>query len=458
MTKYEQEIAVAYTAVTESRFEIPEDVPAHERTAFHGAAAAAHKAGKSHFNFGGKKHPVTMKKDVARAIADETICPKCKGEGCDHCDGKGTHEAYKACSRTRKEGIEDIAKPEVRLLKKKKKSGEDDPEGSDGEAVMNPKQENVKTADRKPETYTDDKGKKRVRMVPVDKNIVHKESTMMSFRDKLISVLERKDEHTKGATAPEEMMSKQKHKAATDMVKDTKADSPDVVDIEKQSHDDASKAGRITKPSAKNTTDKNAKGDKNIINPVKDTTKSGKGDPVMKESVLKERKDTAHHIAKTLRKMGVRHDAKEHEILPKIPHALKKHGLHNDKLIKRDRDFQGDVIDSLRGMKESVMKESFSQVVRSIANAYQSMYEKSEEVMEDAEKHKKMAADHKEKMLDAKEEDHRDGMTAHRMAHDAHMAAAKEYDKAPDSHTATKAKIAGQKAMDHSKKANSVFN
>lgn len=70
--------------------------------------------------------------------------------------------------------------------------------------------------------------------------------------------------------------------------------------------------------------------------------------------VKEERQDTAHHIAKTLRKMGVRHDAKEHEILPKIPHALKKHGLHNNKVIKRDRDFQGDVIDSLRGMKESV--------------------------------------------------------------------------------------------------------
>jgi hypothetical protein len=74
------------------------------------------------------------------------------------------------------------------------------------------------------------------------------------------------------------------------------------------------------------------------------------------EEVQEERQDTAHHIAKTLRKMGVRHDAKEHEILPKIPHALKKHGLHNNKLIKRDRDFQGNVIDSLRGMKESVQE------------------------------------------------------------------------------------------------------
>jgi len=78
-----------------------------------------------------------------------------------------------------------------------------------------------------------------------------------------------------------------------------------------------------------------------------------KGKMGMEESVLEERQDTAHHVAKTLRKMGVRHDAKEHEILPKIPHALKKHGLHNDKLIKRDPDFRGDVIDSLRGMKES---------------------------------------------------------------------------------------------------------
>ena len=81
-----------------------------------------------------------------------------------------------------------------------------------------------------------------------------------------------------------------------------------------------------------------------------------KGKMGMEESVLEERQDTAHHVAKTLRKMGVRHDAKEHEILPKIPHALKKHGLHNNKLIKRDRDFQGDVIDSLRGMKESVQE------------------------------------------------------------------------------------------------------
>ena len=50
------------------KYHIPEDIPANERTAFHGAAAAAAKAGKKNFNFGGKTHPVTMKKDTANAI------------------------------------------------------------------------------------------------------------------------------------------------------------------------------------------------------------------------------------------------------------------------------------------------------------------------------------------------------------------------------------------------------
>ena len=53
------------------KYHIPEEIPANERTAFHGAAAAAAKAGKKSFNFGGKSHPVTMKKDTAKAIADQ---------------------------------------------------------------------------------------------------------------------------------------------------------------------------------------------------------------------------------------------------------------------------------------------------------------------------------------------------------------------------------------------------
>ena len=57
--------------VQENKYVIPEEIPANERTAFHGAAAAAAKAGKKSFNFGGKTHPVTMKKDTAKAITSQ---------------------------------------------------------------------------------------------------------------------------------------------------------------------------------------------------------------------------------------------------------------------------------------------------------------------------------------------------------------------------------------------------
>jgi hypothetical protein len=268
-----------------------------------------------------------------------------------------------------------------KYLHKRRKAVSKAIKNKSGTATMNPKmdsgknlsseqKEAVQSADKKTQEYVGKDGKKHVRMIPVDQEVVKKESTDMSIREKLMAVLEKKGH---GNTDQKQEYDDNWSPGAKKMRDDNK-DTGEYLDLEKQSHDDAAKAGRATKASKPNPTDKDAKGDKNIVNPVKDTTKAGKGDPVMKESVLKERKDTAHHIAKTLRKMGVRHDAKEHEILPKIPHALKKHGLHNDKLIKRDRDFQGDVIDSLRGMKESVMKESFSETVKSIAKAYAEMH------------------------------------------------------------------------------------
>lgn len=135
-------LASAYLNVLEGYdFIIPEDVPANERTAFHGAAAAAHKSGKSHFDFGGKKYPVTMKKDAAKAINSDTQkeakedepeastevdgndekeagmkkvpCPKCEGKGCAHCDEKGYHmsKVESSCGsdgkKSRKESVEE---------------------------------------------------------------------------------------------------------------------------------------------------------------------------------------------------------------------------------------------------------------------------------------------------------------------------------------------------------------
>ena len=58
--------------VIKDSFVVPEEIDVKERTAFMGAAAAAHKAGKKSFSFGGKTHPVTMKKDTAAAVSDST--------------------------------------------------------------------------------------------------------------------------------------------------------------------------------------------------------------------------------------------------------------------------------------------------------------------------------------------------------------------------------------------------
>ena len=102
-------------------------------------------------------------------------------------------------------------------------------------------------------------------------NSEQKEST---FRDKLLSVLEKKDDHTKGA------MDAQKpgdtySAGAKQMAADMKVDNPVIDDNEEKGHDDASKAARVTKSAPKNKTDKSAPGDTKIINPANDVTKQG---------------------------------------------------------------------------------------------------------------------------------------------------------------------------------------
>ena len=186
-----------------------------------------------------------------------------------------------------------------------KKSGKDDPTQNKGEtAVTNPKadsnkpateqKESVHSADKKPEDYIGSDGKKHTRMVPVDKEVVKKESTDMSIREKLLSVLERKDH---GNTEKQEY--DDNWSPGAKKMRDDNKDPGTYQDLEKKSHDDAEKAGRVTKASAPNPTDKDAKVDKNIINPVKETTKAGKGDATVKESFSK----TVHSIAAAYQSM-----------------------------------------------------------------------------------------------------------------------------------------------------------
>ena len=210
----------AKVAATES-FVIPEDIPFKERNAFMGAAAAAHKAGKSHFNFGGKKHPVTMKKDTAKAVNSSTT--------------EGTDEAKRTVHSDKEDRL-----VTMKIKNPKKKPGET--------ATMNPK-------------LGTDKGKSEMEQ---------KESTI---RDKLIAVLEGdRAAHYKGATEPEEMDSKMSpggKKMKADMEKGM---APN--DTLKKAFDDVTKAGQAG-PKGKLRSNDKQDGDKKMMTPDDITKKAG---------------------------------------------------------------------------------------------------------------------------------------------------------------------------------------
>jgi hypothetical protein len=83
-------------------------------------------------------------------------------------------------------------------------------------------------------------------------------------------ILEERAKHYKSATKPEDWNEKEKNnKGAMDMKKDMAVDTSDKIsNYDELGHDDASKAGRVTK-AAKGRPGDNAAGDKNVINPVK---------------------------------------------------------------------------------------------------------------------------------------------------------------------------------------------
>jgi len=242
-----ESIRATLNPVQENKFVIPEEIPANEKNAFMGAAAAAHKAGKSHFSFAGKKHKVTMSGDTAKAIADDNIkeysmsrnamkrvlAPK---------PGNKTSEGmYKDMDAEKSEPSPRSDAKVKSDMKKRRKSEKTDVD-------MNPKL---------------DKGTK-------DNSMEQKESRI---RTALKSIIEGdRAKHYKGATKPETMDDKLKGKGAKDMVNQPK----NVDDTEEKGHQDAVKAGK-TGPQAKPRSggDNINKGDKKII-PSATPVKGGK--------------------------------------------------------------------------------------------------------------------------------------------------------------------------------------
>jgi len=218
--------------VREDTYVIPESIPANERTAFHGAAAGAAKSGKTSFSFSGKKYPVTMNKGIANNIADQKeSVGKTAG---DH----GYYHLQKAKDLAKKDGHDYDKLPQY-----------------------------DRTHDKHKDHY-DSRAKKES---------VQKESRhfVSNIREKLLSIYENnKTAHYKKAGKAETMDDQLKGGGAKQMKADLTGGDPKVADMEKQSHIDAAKAGRVG-PGKKSRTNDKKDGDTKIIpsaTPVKDPT------------------------------------------------------------------------------------------------------------------------------------------------------------------------------------------
>ena len=163
----------------------------------------------------------------------------------------------------------DIEADDLKKLRSKKKKKDDEEE-----VVMNPKKgdestnENVKSADRKPEKYKDEKGRERVRMVAVDRDMIKKESVDMSIRDKLMSVLEKKKH---GDTEEKQAHDDNWSPSAKKMADDHKGETEDLADKASKSIEDANK--KTAGSSQHNRPADNKQGDKSIVNQVADALK-----------------------------------------------------------------------------------------------------------------------------------------------------------------------------------------
>jgi len=215
------------------KYHIPEDIPANERTAFHGAAAAAAKQGKKNFNFGGKTHPVTMKKDLANKIADQKEALDKKDVKTVKGVIKGLKKAVATHSGQVKTLTKDI-KDDVAAVK------QNEPLQKKLDKLYGPKKD------------------------------TKKESTM-TFREKLMSLFEGdRAAHYKGATKPEEYDEKQKSsKGAMDMLKTPRSTEADGMKAAKDTAANIAKSA----PGRKMRNNDKKDGDANMIpsaTPVKD--------------------------------------------------------------------------------------------------------------------------------------------------------------------------------------------
>lgn len=176
--------------------------------------------------------------------------------------------------------------------KKKKKTEENTPgrmSDVDGKDITKKKKSTYEdthaSADKKPEKYHDEDGKEKTRMVPTKKKKKDKdegdidmnpklekgsnaatEQKESRIRTALKGILEKKENHSPNKDKAEKPEDALKGQGAKDMMNQPK----EIDDTEEKGHDDASKAGRVTKPAKqRNGGDQVRSGDQKVVNPIK---------------------------------------------------------------------------------------------------------------------------------------------------------------------------------------------
>ncbi len=255
------------------KYHIPEDIPANERTAFHGAAAAAAKDGKKSFNFGGKTHPVTMKKDTAKAIADQKEATHTTDFFVGHKHATKAGMGVKVHSKGPDGDNVSISHSDPKKLQKYVDNHLGGGKIKEGYGSMVSPETKARVDAKVPAPKQDPKTAKLQKkidgMKKMKKESVKKES--LSFREKLMSLYEGdRASHYKGATAPEGMHDKMKSsKGAMDMVNVPKSVEADGMKAAK----DTAAAIKKSAPGKKMRKGDQNKGDLSIkpsATPVKD--------------------------------------------------------------------------------------------------------------------------------------------------------------------------------------------
>lgn len=223
------------------------------------AAKMAKKNGDKTFTIGGKEYDV----DEALQKEDNTNDKSDDGDGMDKVQPKAVKKKFKDRKDKDIDNDGDVDSSDEYLHKRRKAVSksldEDDDEEDNGDnGDDNGDEEDKKKKKKKPSKGEEDE----VEMNP-------KMEAKASIRMRLTSFLNEKNQNPNAAKAekPEDAL---KGKGAKDMMEPAK--NAEVDDTEEKGHDDASKAGKVTKAAGgRNSGDAVRSGDQGVRNPIKKT-------------------------------------------------------------------------------------------------------------------------------------------------------------------------------------------